>query len=129
MASRESLNARNLRECEDFCLSSKQYTCSTFSFTSTAGYTNNYPNCELSELDERNLSDRDLDPDYSGDVYIISSSCGGGGGGSHGTGSSYISKSRFELVRSLCIIIFDVFRMFKLCQAGLQIVLRLDKAG
>ena len=93
LASRESLTAQNLRDCQDLCETSQQFTCRSFSFISTAGYSGyNYPNCELSELDERNLNDRDLEPDYSGDVYVISSSCGGGGDSGHTTGSSYISK-------------------------------------
>ena len=92
MASRESLNAKNVRECEDLCQTSQQFICRSFSFLTTTGYSNNYPNCELSELDERNLNDRDLEPDYSGDVFVISSSCGGGGEVGHGTSSSYISK-------------------------------------
>ena len=92
-ASREALSSRDLRECEQFCRTASTYTCRSFSFISTAGYSGyNYPNCELSELDERNLNDRDLEPDYSGDVYVISSSCGGGGDSGHTTGSSYISK-------------------------------------
>ena len=92
LAARESVNARNLRDCEELCQTSQRFNCRSFSFSTTAGYTssNNFPNCQLSELDEINLTDRDLEPDYSGDVYIISSSCGGSISGST---SSYISKS------------------------------------
>ena len=91
MASRESLTAQNMRDCEDLCKTSQQFTCRSFSFITTTGYSYNHPNCDLSELDERNLDDRDLEPDYSGDVFVMSSSCGGGEGG-QGPGSSYISK-------------------------------------
>ena len=90
LAARESMNARNLRECEEFCQTSQRFNCRSFSFSSRVGYTsNNFPNCQLSELDEINLTDRDLEPDYSGDVYIISSSCGGS---SSTSTSSYISR-------------------------------------
>ena len=92
LSARESVTARNLRDCEELCQTSQRFNCRSFSFSSTAGYTSNiYPNCQLSELDEINLTDRDLEPDYSGDVYILSSSCGGSSSGSS-SGSSYISK-------------------------------------
>ena len=120
LAARESLTARNLRECEEFCQTSQRFTCRSFSFSSTAGYTsNNYPNCQLSELDEINLTDRDLEPDYSGDVYILSSSCGGS---SSSSTSSYISKYPCN---TMCANI-SILRMFQLCQARLQDILRVD---
>ena len=96
LAARESLNARNLRECEELCQTSQRFNCRSFSFSSQAGYTSNSsPNCQLSELEEINLTDRDLEPDYSGDVYIISSSCGSTSTST--STSSYISKYQANL--------------------------------
>jgi len=79
-AARESVSARDLRDCEEKCEREHLFTCRSFSFTSDYMARN----CDLSELGARDLSlGRDLVRDQYSDVYekITSGTCGSGSGG------------------------------------------------
>jgi len=79
-AARESVSARDLRDCEEKCEREHLFTCRSFSFTSDYMARN----CDLSELGARDLSlGRDLVRDQYSDVYekITSGACGSGSGG------------------------------------------------
>jgi len=78
-AARDSVSARDLRDCEDKCEQEHLFVCRSFSFTS--GYSAR--NCDLSELDVRDLRDNDIVRDYNSDVYEKKTAgrCGSGSGG------------------------------------------------
>ena len=81
LASRESLSARSLKECEELCRSSQAYTCRSFSFTSqSSGYLSySSRNCDLSDIGDTNLRSGDMDTDYNSDVFIMTQgACSGG---------------------------------------------------